>query len=375
MFKGMKIADCHIHYSSSVSIEDFMSLLDYCDTDIANIVVVPDKRKLSAVPDALMLKYRNPERIYVFASLDASAFFTKKESLGKALASYALRMRKLGCDGIKMIEGKPQIRKMLNVPSFDSPQWEAYFQFMEDTAYPILWHVNDPEEFWDKDKIPKWALDKDWLYDDTFINNEKQYEEVLNVLKRHPNLKIIFAHFFFMSGQLERLSEILDTYPNVYIDLTPGIEMYINFSEHISQAVTFFEKYQDRIMYGTDIGTQSILEDKKMSFEAEKKRADLVKGYISATQDFTVKKGNSYLMQDTDFVLSPLGLSKKKQRKIFSENFLNFIGHMPYVVDTKATVWEIRRTRLKLHFMRLVDKTTDFDHKSLKKTEKYFLNL
>ena len=234
--------------------------------------------------------------------------------------------------------------------------WDPYFKFMEDTAFPILWHVNDPEEFWDKDKIPKWALEQDWLYDETFINNEKQYEEVLKVLRRHPNLKIIFAHFFFMSKQLDRLSSILDKYPNVYIDLTPGIEMYINFSENKEKAIAFFEKYQDRIMYGTDIGTKGVVDGKSASLEEEKKRSDLVKRYISATEDFLVDKQYSYLMHDKDFTLSPLALSKKIQSKIFAQNFMNFIGHVPYAIDSKKALWEVRRTMFKLLLMKIGDK-------------------
>lgn len=367
MFNNMKIADCHIHYSSNISVDEMAKILDYCNTDIANIVVVPDKLKLSAVQDALILKHKLKDRIYVFASLDASCYFINKKTLGKSMARHALLMRKLGCDGIKMIEGKPQIRKMLNVPAFDSLVWDPYFKFMEDTAFPILWHVNDPEEFWDKDKIPKWALEQDWLYDETYINNEKQYEEVLKVLRRHPNLKIIFAHFFFMSKQLDRLSSILDKYPNVYIDLTPGIEMYINFSENKEKAIAFFEKYQDRIMYGTDIGTKGVVDGKSASLEEEKKRSDLVKRYISATEDFLVDKQYSYLMHDKDFTLSPLALSKRIQSKIFAQNFMNFIGHKPYAIDSRKALWEVRKTMFKLLLMKIGDKTTKYDFKSLKK--------
>jgi hypothetical protein len=132
-----------------------------------------------------------------------------------------------------------------------------------------------------------------------------------------------------MSKQLDRLSSILDKYPNIYVDLTPGIEMYINFSENKEKAVAFFEKYQDRIMYGTDIGTKGVVDGKSASLEEEKKRADLVKRYISATEDFLVDKQYSYLMHDKDFILSPLALSKKIQSKIFAQNFINFIGHVP----------------------------------------------
>ena len=55
MFNDMKIVDCHIHYSSNIPVDEMIRILDYCDTDIANIVVVPDRAKLSAVQDLSLI--------------------------------------------------------------------------------------------------------------------------------------------------------------------------------------------------------------------------------------------------------------------------------------------------------------------------------
>lgn len=370
----MKVVDCHIHYSMNITPDEMINLMDYCDTDIANMVIVPDKKKLSAICDGLMLKDKYPERIYVFASLDAFSYFSKKKTLGKAMVKHTLRMRKAGCDGIKMIEGKPEIRKLFNLPPFDDAVWEEYFAFMENTAFPILWHVNDPEEFWDRKEIPDWAMKRGWYYNDTFVNNQDQYKEIENVLLKYPNLKIIFAHFFFLSKDLDRLANILDKHPNVFVDLTPGIEMYINFTANRKKTLEFFEKYQDRIMYGTDIGTQSILEGGKLNIESEKNRADLVKRFLSAKEEFTVTETTSYLMHDEDFVLKPLDLKNEILKKILGENYLNFMGHKPYKVDTRIALDEIRRSRIKLAFMRVVDRKTQFDFNSFKILKKYFKN-
>lgn len=65
----------------------------------------------------------------------------------------------------------------------------------------------------------------DELYDDTYVNNEIQYRQMENMLQRHPNIKFIFAHMYFMSAQLPRLSALLDAYPNMMVDITPGLEM------------------------------------------------------------------------------------------------------------------------------------------------------
>lgn len=47
-------------------------------------------------------------------------------------------------------------------------------------------------------------------------------------------------------------AKVLDKYPNVCFDLTPGCEMYPNFSKRRDVWREFFIKYSDRILFGTD---------------------------------------------------------------------------------------------------------------------------
>ena len=196
MKSGNRILDCHMHYALPVDPQELIDIMEYTHTDIANLVIVPDKQRISSVPDALMVKYLYPTKFFVFGSLDVTEYFIHNKSIGKHFVKYVKRILQCGCDGIKMIEGKPDMRRMIPIPDFDLPAWEPFWSFAEDIGLPILWHVNDPEEFWDQSKIPSWAKSKGWYYGEETINNEVQYTQVLTVLKRHPNLKIIFAHFF-----------------------------------------------------------------------------------------------------------------------------------------------------------------------------------
>ncbi len=70
---------------------------------------------------------------------------------------------------------------------------------------------------------------------------------------------MIFAHFFFLSAQLPRLAELFERFPNMHVDLTPGIEMYHNFSRNPQATRDFFLRYQERILFGTDIGAKALL--------------------------------------------------------------------------------------------------------------------
>lgn len=382
MFQGHKVIDCHIHYSLPIEPDDLIRVMDESGTDMANLVLVPHRQRLSSVPDALMAKHRYPQRLFVFTSLDTSAYFKSPKSVGKQMAAYCADMLKCGCDGIKIIEGKPQMRKMLPVPDFDQPVWEPFFAWAEEKQVPILWHVNDPEEFWDAEKIPGWAKERGWAYDESYINNEVQYTQVLNVLEKHPKLKIIFAHVFFMSAQLPRLSGILDRYPNVMIDLTPGIEMYINFSANAEASREFFLRYQDRIIYGTDIGARAVISESgvdtsgggssQIDMEESLCRCHIVQDFLSGGRDYVVKADGNFLVGTEDFTLTGLELPEQVQEKIYSSNFLRFVGGSPKPIIPRLARKECRRVKISIRIMSLFDKSIKPDFTCVNRVMQYF---
>jgi hypothetical protein len=240
-----------------------------------------------------------------------------------------------------MIEGKPEIRKMLPVPNFDSDAFAPYWEKLTQYQIPVLIHVNDPEEFWDAGQVPDWATEQGWFYGDgTYINNEDQYSEIFNVLAKNPDLKVIFAHFFFMSAQQSRLADLLEQYPNVYIDLTPGIEMYHNFSANIQKTRDFFIKYQDRILFGTDIGAKALLlnPDDGIDFGDSHERVFLVRNFLENDGEFYLNPENTFLFGDPKIPFRGLSLPEDVLKKVYSGNFERVVGCSPRPVNPDVIV-------------------------------------
>ncbi len=373
MYKGYRIVDGHTHFTLNVSPEYMLELMDRTGTDTANLAAVYHSRKLSCVPEALMLKSMYPGRFYVFASLDGWEFFQRAESLGENMAAYARRMLRCGCDGVKLLEGKPQLRQRLPVPDFDAQCWEAYWAWAEREGLPMLWHVNDPETFWDPDKVPAWAKNQGWYYDESYVNNEAQYRQVLNVLRRHPALKIIFAHFFFMSAQLDRLSEIMDSFPNVMVDITPGIELYENLSAQPEKARRFFEKYHSRIVYGTDIGGRCVLdgEYKPINERENLRRPEIVRQFLTG-EDAVISSDGDFLVGRPDFLMRGPGLPREQIQEIFGENFIRHVGGMPRETDVPELMAECARLRECLGELERRGELRDPDYSGLDTAERYF---
>ena len=346
LFSDIPVADCHIHYGNPMLMKGLMNILDKNRIGKCNIVCTPHEKRLSLVPDALHLKAHYPEKVYVFGGLDISVLFMYPETCGTYFANYVDTLLAMGCDGVKMIEGKPDMRKRLPIPAFDGQAYAPYWVKMEAIGLPVVFHVNDPEEFWDVKQVPEWAREQGWYYGDgSYINNEVQYNEVINVLRRHPGLKVIFAHFFFLSNQLERLAGYLDEFPNMHVDLTPGIEMFHNFSKKPQSVHDFFIKYQDRILYGTDLGAKALLAEvgEEIELEESKMRVDLLRSFLENEGGFRLNTEKGYLFGKFSGWFQGIHLPKEVLNKIYSRNFEKLAGKQPRPINAAKIIQECQR--------------------------------
>ena len=322
----MKRIDSHVHVSPEILPDALARFLDRTKTDAAVLQALWHSRLGSLTPLALQMKKLFPGRFYVFGAPDATLYHTAVSDIGKAQLACLEPLLDSGMDGVKLLEGKPYMRKVHPIPAFDHESWEPFWEYMERNRVPITFHVNDPETFWSPVPDP-WLVKQGWQYDESYINNEKQYAEVEQVLQRHPKLKIIFPHFYFMSGQLTRLASLFERFDNIAVDLTPGIEMYENFSAHPTDAAAFFARYHDRICYGTDIGGRCILTNEGCPFNEREnlRRPQIVRAFLESNGESRIESDGNYLINRKPFLLRPLGLKKESLEEIYSRNILRIL--------------------------------------------------
>jgi hypothetical protein len=217
----------------------------------------------------------------------------------------------IGFDGMKILY-KPDVQKLKGIP-IDHEIYEPLFAQMEKDGTHVTWHVADPAEFWSAD------CNRRWNYSDgTYPSYEDMMNQTYNVLEKHPRLTATFAHFMFLSQQPELLEELFAKYPNMAIDVTPGVEMYLSFNERYDFYRAFFERYADRILFGTDVG-----------LPRNRDNAGLV------TTVYRAMTENSNLSM-WDFPVHGLCLSDGACRFILRDNFLRRSGSHPKPVDRDA---------------------------------------
>jgi predicted TIM-barrel fold metal-dependent hydrolase len=121
---------------------------------------------------------------------------------------------------------------------------------------PVNIHVADP--IWMYEKMDStndglmnaqiWKIDasKEGLlgFDDLIRTLE-------NAVKENPKTTFIACHFANLNHDLDRLGRMLDTYPNLFADIAARYAESAPIPRYMK---AFYEKYQDRLLYGTDMG-------------------------------------------------------------------------------------------------------------------------
>jgi len=195
--------------------------------------------------------------------------------------------------------------------------------------------------FWDRERIPSWALGNGWFYGDrAYPSKEDLYAEIDRVLARHPSLRIIFAHFYFLSADLERAARFLDAHPTVCFGTTPGAELFNHLTRQSEATRAFFIAYQDRIVYGTDTSTWGISQG---GVELPLSYARYVRSFLEAEAPFTPSPLIPHWLEDDLEAIRPLTLPDVVLKKIYHANFERLYGAQPAPLNREAATAELAR--------------------------------
>ncbi len=126
---------------------------------------------------------------------------------------------------------------------------------------PVYQHVADPKAFFrpcDKtnERYAELKVHPYWcFYGKDYFTYDEMMAQFEDEIRRHPETDIIGVHFGNDAEDPDNVARMLDTYPNYYIDIAARVP---EFGRHpAKQMRAFFIKYQDRVMFATDIGVGS----------------------------------------------------------------------------------------------------------------------
>ena len=83
------------------------------------------------------------------------------------------------------------------------------------------------------------------------LNHAQLLATFEDAIRQNPGTIFIACHLLNCSHDLEILGTMFDRYPNLYADITSRLKEIATVPRY---AKAFFEKYQDRLLYGSDAG-------------------------------------------------------------------------------------------------------------------------
>ncbi len=137
----------------------------------------------------------------------------------------------------------------------DDPRFDPMWDMCGQLNMPVAIHVSDPLAFFDatdryNERWEELNNHPDWsFHGPEFPSNAQLLEARDRVFARHPRTKFVALHVGNFAEDLDSVSASLDRHPNMYVDIAARIG---ELGRQPRRSRAFFERYQDRIVFGTD---------------------------------------------------------------------------------------------------------------------------
>ena len=292
--------DVHNH-QNNMPTQNLGNLLSEMDKLNMQIMVNLSGRNGEYLASAVKnVRQTNTKRLIVFANISFSGIGEASwtENTVKQLEEDV----KAGAQGLKIFKtlGLSVKDNKGNLVAADDSRMEAIWEKCGQMGIPVLIHTADPKQFWDEPN----AQNERWLELLTQPGRNRSalegfsWEDLIkqqhNLIKKHPRTNFIIAHFGWFANNLEYLGKLLDTYPNMNIEFGAVIA---ELGRQPRMAKKFFDKYQDRILFGKDSWVPSeystyfrVLETEDEYFPYHKKYHAYWKMYGIGLSDEVLKK-------------------------------------------------------------------------------------
>jgi hypothetical protein len=145
----------------------------------------------------------------------------------------------------------------------DDPKFDPVFKHLAEKGIRLVGHLGEPKNCWLPFNEMTTRNDSSYFAENPqyhmFLHPEfPTYEEQIaardRMLDKNPDLVFIGCHLASLEWSVDELAEWLDKYPNTAVDMAARMgQLYYQTRDNREKVRDFFIKYQDRILYGTDI--------------------------------------------------------------------------------------------------------------------------
>jgi predicted TIM-barrel fold metal-dependent hydrolase len=251
------VTDVHSHdYArTDAEIVQWIKNMDACGIEKTIVLTQTSGPKFDSIY-SLYSKYGN--RFELWCGFDYTGY--DKPGYGPAAVKELERCYKMGARGVGE-EGDKGLGLFFNDPvkawgmHFDDPRMKPLFEKCSQLNMPISIHVADPIWMYEKiDSTNDGLMNaQDWRIDLSkpgIIGFDALIKTLENAVKNNPKTIFIACHFANLNHDMAKLGILFDKYPNFYADISARYAESAPIPRYMK---TFYEKYQDRLLYGTDM--------------------------------------------------------------------------------------------------------------------------
>lgn len=211
--------------------------------------------------DSVVAKYAMyPDQFEIWCGIDFTGYDSDKDWIKNAIkelerchAMGARGVGELGDKGEGLLYSKPTAAYGLHM---DDPALRPYWKRCAELGMPINVHIAEPIWMYETMDSTNDGLMNAWnwrvdLTKENILDHGGLMISLNNVVGQNPNTTFIACHFANCSHDLEILARMLDSHSNLWADIAARYAETAPIPRHVN---AFYEKYQDRLLYGTDMG-------------------------------------------------------------------------------------------------------------------------
>ena len=198
-----------------------------------------------------------PGRFYAFTEPCYPRF--KEPDYPKIQADAIEQAKRDGAKGLKILKTLGlYLRENITsgtLVKIDDPRFDPMWDVCGQLNLPVAIHVSDPIAFFTptdrfNERYEELNNHPDWsFYDHDFPSNAELLAARNRVIARHPKTQFLVLHVGNFAEDLTNVAENLDRFPHMAVDIAARIG---ELGRQPRTARRFFDKYQDRILFGTD---------------------------------------------------------------------------------------------------------------------------
>jgi len=244
----------HAYAKSSEEIARWVTLMDEVGIEKTMILTGRSGEEFEQIAAGFQ---KHPGRFGLWCGFDYTGY--DQPGFGPAAVAALERCRAAGAIGVGELGDKGKGLFYGSVKAWgmhlDDPRMDPLLQKCAELGMPVNIHVAEPKWMYEpmdetNDGLMnayKWRLDNQ----QGILGHQEMIDTLERAVKRHPQTTFVASHLANCSYDLNLLGKLLDRYPNLFADISAR---YAEFAPIPRTSAAFFEKYQDRLVYGTDMG-------------------------------------------------------------------------------------------------------------------------